>query len=454
MAMNVNFKKGLAAQLPASRDANTFYYVTDTFALYLGEHLISNDVTLGQFNDLKKYVGTIPQGATSEDVVSYISEFTNNKIGTLAIGDETYDTVVDYVIAKTTGIATDTVVAGKADKCVPLHNGNIATLTTDGNLSDSGKTVSELEALISQGENRANNYTDGEIAGLDLALSDDGKTLTLKDADGSSLAVVDTSDFVVDGMLSSVAADVENNTLTFIWNTDSGIETTVIPLDSIADVYKGVPSGEISVTVSGNAISAAVGTELNKRIGYGETAHGWGDHSQAGYAIANDLGALATKDAVLESDLNSAVQTKLNNGDVAHTTLTSGTVSINRASGTTITITAFGKTSTEFTVPYAVTAGSTPSAGNADKLGNQLPEYYATAQSVTDINTAIGSQQTDDASATGIYASIQGSTTNTVKDCVDAINALNQGKMEANKNIEAITLSLSDVENQLTWGSF
>ena len=68
---------------------------------------------------------------------------------------------------------------------------------------------------------------------------------------------------------------------------------------------------------------------------------------------------------------------------------------------------------------------------------------------------------------------VQGSTTNTVKDCVDAINALNEGTAVANKDIKAInhnvtaldqkidaqdavTLSAAQtyVDNALTWGSF
>lgn len=42
---NVTFRKGLSVNLPKSRDENTFYYTTDTHALYLGNNLIGDGVS-------------------------------------------------------------------------------------------------------------------------------------------------------------------------------------------------------------------------------------------------------------------------------------------------------------------------------------------------------------------------------------------------------------------------
>ena len=63
----------------------------------------------------------------------------------------------------------------------------------------------------------AKTYTNEEIVGLEFALSEDGKTLELKNKAGTAVATLDTTDFVVDGMLSSVVADQANNKLTFTY---------------------------------------------------------------------------------------------------------------------------------------------------------------------------------------------------------------------------------------------
>lgn len=75
---------------------------------------------------------------------------------------------------------------------------------------------------------------------------------------GTVLAYVDATDFVKDGFLSSVTID--NRTisgesvpcLVFVWNTDSGIQETDIPLTGIFD-----PSNYYQKSEVDNAISAA-----------------------------------------------------------------------------------------------------------------------------------------------------------------------------------------------------
>ena len=154
MAMNVKFLKGLKASLPTSRDANTLYFVTDEGALYLGQVLIGANFTtaidaanaaIKVIND-HGYVNSTEVGTAIGTALEsyYTKSEVDTKIGTLKIGDTEYSSVVDYVIAKTTGIATDAVVANKADKVAPSKAGNIATLTADGNLADGGKTIAEV----------------------------------------------------------------------------------------------------------------------------------------------------------------------------------------------------------------------------------------------------------------------------------------------------------------------
>lgn len=324
MAMNVNFLKGLYSKYEglASKDSNTFYLTYESgtneamggaIRLFLGAEELTNKVDIAA---LREYIGTLPEGATSEDIVSYISEAITAKIGTLKIGDTSYDTVVDYVIAKTTGIATDSVVQGKADRVVPAKVNNIAILTADGNLSDGGKTIAEVEQV-------AKDYTDAEITGLELVLSEDGKTLNLNNKAGTAVATLDTTDFVVDGMLSSVVADQDNNKLTFTWNTDSGIKVTEIELSAIADIYTGATNKDgISINVSNtNEISAVISSALEARIAKGVTAESWGNHANAGYAKAADLGDLAGKNEA-DLGLNKYMTTE------AHNTFVSGNAAL------------------------------------------------------------------------------------------------------------------------------
>lgn len=408
MAMNVNFLKGLYSKYVGlkSKDSNTFYLTYESgtneamggaIRLFLGAEELTNKVDIAA---LREYIGSLPEGATSEDVVSYISEAITAKIGTLKIGDTSYDTVVDYVIAKTTGIATDAVVQGKADKVAPAAVNNIAVLTAEGNLSDGGKTIAEVEQA-------AKDYTDAEITGLELVLSEDGKTLNLNNKAGTAVATLDTTEFVVDGFLTRVESNQENNTLTFYWNTDSGEDSTEIALSSIADIYTGTTNNDgISINVSNtNEISAVISSALEARIAKGETALGWGNHADAGYTNKVSS-AVAGNFAGLDANGN---------------------------------LTDSGKKADDF---------ATKAQGEAG----------AAAKAVTDTLKSAAFVETTafDAAGTGAAAAkaIQGSTTNTVKDCVDAINALNAGTAQTNKDINAISTSINDVVSQLTWGSF
>lgn len=80
--------------------------------------------------NLKKYVGTLPEGATATDVVGYIAE----AIAALSIGD----------YAKTSDVNTG--LGKKADKVAKATNGNFAALDADGNLKDSGKKAADFVA--------------------------------------------------------------------------------------------------------------------------------------------------------------------------------------------------------------------------------------------------------------------------------------------------------------------
>lgn len=77
-----------------------------------------------------------------------------------------------------------------------------------------------------------------------------------------------------DTFLDSVVPNTTNNTLTFTWNTESGKEEVIIPLSSIADVYKegnGISissDGTISTTYKeGNGISISSDNAISVNLG-------------------------------------------------------------------------------------------------------------------------------------------------------------------------------------------
>ena len=140
----------------------------------------------------------------------------------------------------------------------------------------------------------------GEVkADLNVAFELVDKTIRLYDKDDATktaIATLDATEFIADGMLSSVTADQANNKLVFEWNTDAGVTKTEIPLDSIADIYTGSNGTEVNIAVSNqNVISASLNSEVATKITHGETAYNWGDHSTEGYLKSGDIAGKADK---------------------------------------------------------------------------------------------------------------------------------------------------------------
>ena len=71
----------------------------------------------------------------------------------------------------------------------------------------------------------------------DVSYDNGNKKIYLSFADGTVSNGFDASEFVVDGMLSAVTFDNADNTIKFVWNTASGIEEMIVPLDKFVDQY-------------------------------------------------------------------------------------------------------------------------------------------------------------------------------------------------------------------------
>ena len=113
-------------------------------------------------------------------------------------------------------------------------------------------------------------------------------------ATGTALAYIDGTDFVKDGFLSSVTID--NRTISgesvpcliFIWNTDSGLQETDIPLSGIFD-----PTNYVDVATY-TAYTASTDSALANKVD---------NNTYTAYTASTDT-ALAGKQATLENQVN------------------------------------------------------------------------------------------------------------------------------------------------------
>lgn len=158
--------------------------------------------------NLKKYVGTLPEGATATDVVGYIAE----AIAALSIGDYAKTTEVTAAIntaladyAKTSDVNTG--LGKKADKVAKATAGNFAALDADGNLKDSGKKATDFVAAEAGKRlmtNDEGNKLDGLAAGATKV--EESKTNGNIKVNGTEMTVYTEAADVVHG---AVATETE-----------------------------------------------------------------------------------------------------------------------------------------------------------------------------------------------------------------------------------------------------
>ena len=418
MAMNVSFKKGLKAALPSTRDANTFYYISDEFALYLGDHLISNEVTAAQFTALTNRVSAI-ETADFQTQINAILE-TLKSIATSdtvqAINDRLAEVEKDYLtsadkkdlqeeIDADVKVVTDYIAANEAAWSEKTDiSGLEQRMTAVEGVADAAQTAQEVSDAIDAklaAANLGQYTTEQEVKDIVDGVI---KTATDKDTLDSLVELVEyidthsgeatqmaTSIGVLEGKVSSLeqapAAGIGSTDISNWNSTKTTVDTNKATWDKAGTALQAADKAELEgkISAKADAATAALKSEVEAV-----------DAKFADYTKTTDLGDLATKD---EADLNLD--------------------------------------------QYAKTAD----------ISADIAKGVA-AKEVTDTLKSAAFAETTAFDAAGAAAAVQGSTTNTVKDCVDAINALNAGTAQANKDINAISTSVNDVVSQLTWGSF
>ena len=86
-----------------------------------------------------------------------------------------------------------------------------------------------------------------------LEYSSEDKAIKLVAGADANQMSIDATPFIKDGMLSDVEYDAASNTLTFVWNTDSGLQADTVVLSDILDPYV---AGD-KIVIDGSKISHA-----------------------------------------------------------------------------------------------------------------------------------------------------------------------------------------------------
>lgn len=176
-----------------------------------------------------------------------------NKIDAFLINNESAVDTNKIISLKAASFTLDPAAPAGMDTLVSKYYVDTNTDVISGNVNAAMNTANQAVSLVGQVANQA-------VDGLKLTLSTDGKLLSLKNQSGITISSINTSQFLIDGMLSNVEIDQDLNLLVFTWNTDSGkTKSTSIELSSIADIYKGSEGNVIKVNISNdNTISAEI----------------------------------------------------------------------------------------------------------------------------------------------------------------------------------------------------
>lgn len=255
----------------------------------------------------------------------------------------------------------------------------------------------------------AKDYADNNDANTEYHVEYDSANKKIKlvaGADASKMEI-DATAFIKDGMIESVelvqedASGNKGQFLKLTWN-DDGKDVTYVPVGELVDVYTGSNGDEVNVAISNtNVVSASLNSTVATKIAHGEEAHGWGNHASQGYLKAGDiagkantadLGALAGKDKIVEGDIEGTIAVGKISGLGALATKDNITHELVTDFDAAVAAIKVANADNADYADNAQAADYATEAGDAEKLGGQLPSYYATKESVDAIPDAIDSK--------------------------------------------------------------
>ena len=190
-------------------------------------------------------VGGATKGATADASVSTFGGSIEFKVPHVAVDEYGHTTALDE---KTVSIA------------IPEVPTFTDTNTTYGFAFD--KETQKLTVTPSEGEAVELDLSDFLIASelpedknteYHLEYSSDDKAIKLVAGADANKMSIDATPFIKDGMLSDVDYDAASNTLTFVWNTEAGLQADTVVLSDILDPYT---AGD-KIVIDGSKISHA-----------------------------------------------------------------------------------------------------------------------------------------------------------------------------------------------------
>ena len=410
----VLFKKGLAANLPSTRDAKTLYFVTDEGKLYLGSDLIADKT--GNY------------AAAISDAIANLDATVKDESGLVKV------TIVE-TDGKLTSVTVnqDALLSKFADYQPAGDYKTKQDAVTDPTAS--GKSLTFIDTISQD--------TNGKISVTKKNVNlDDYSTKAI--ADG--LYADKTYESKVDTLIGSVDGDNNKSARTI---AAEEVAKVVANADEDFDTLKEVADWIANDTEGAAAMQTAIAA-IKKEIGGTQNADGFTtsriDANEAKLAGITDTVKKYVDDEIAKVDAAS-VNEAIGNLQSGKADKVSGAVAGNFAGlDSEGNLTDSGKKADDFATKAQGDAGVAAKAVT-DTLKSAAFADTTDFDAKDTAKNLIGSQQTGTSAATGVYAAIQGATTNTIKDCVDAINTMN------NKTGE-VTANVQNIVNQLTWGSF
>lgn len=311
------------------------------------------------------------ESLTSDDASSLSSLIAANAsaIETLN-GDSSTDGSVAKSIADYVGDGTITI----------TQNG---TSQTFGLNDDEGTTIELTDTTYSVADGDMVLTLDGTAFSATLGLTytaateEENATIALTGINDEVIASIDASDFIADGMLSSVEYDTTEKVLTFTWNTTAGGTVTTISVSDLVDTYT---AGD-GLSVSSNKFSVVVDSSSEEYLSVSESGVKVSGISDAISAAA----AAATTVVAVDGDATHISVTPTTDADTGATTYTISESDIASAEAVeTLTATVSTNTSaievlngdstTEGSVAYAIAQVSTTIESKIEALDGRVTD--------------------------------------------------------------------------------
>ena len=241
---------------------------------------------------------TVTGKAVNIDLTNYVT-----KDGNKVLSDE------NYTAEEKTKLAG---IDAKAEVNYVKSVGDNLSVDVEGKLTVSIPEVEVPFQSVAEGD-KTLTLSNGVLSStinlaIDKEADDNGKKyIRLTGKDGVELGAIDTTDFVVDGMLESVAEkEGEPTTLVFTWNSAAGITTTEIDFSKYVDTYAADGSTLVlgadnkTFSVKENVFDAYGAAATVKTELLGDAAEGY-----------DTLGGLETKIKAVEAAAKSYADTEL-----------------------------------------------------------------------------------------------------------------------------------------------